>query len=163
MKILLFSDSHGHNDNMLDVVRHNRNVDRIWHCGDVQNGDDWLIAEANCPVEVVKGNCDFDYSLSNFFIETIASKRFLVTHGHAYLMYGVDALVGYAKQNNADVVVFGHTHKPYDKIFNGVRLINPGSISRPRQYEYDGKPTYAILEIDDSGNVSVEIKTYDKR
>lgn len=41
-----------------------------------------------------------------------------------------------------DIVMFGHTHRPVIIVEDNITLINPGSISYPRQA--DGIPTYII-------------------
>lgn len=54
----------------------------------------------------------------------------------------------------ADVLLFGHTHKPFHKVLGGKHLINTGSVGKPKH----GNPnaTYAMLDITRAG-VSVEI------
>ena len=48
-----------------------------------------------------------------------------------------------------DVVMYGHTHVPYIEIGDDVTILNPGSISYPRQP--GRKPTFLIMEIDEEG------------
>ncbi len=54
----------------------------------------------------------------------------------------------------ADVLIFGHTHKPFHKVLDGKHLVNSGSAGKPKH----GNPnaTYVIVEVT-SGGVSVEI------
>lgn len=54
----------------------------------------------------------------------------------------------------ADVLIFGHTHKPFHKVLNGKHLVNSGSTGKPKH----GNPnaTYAMIEIT-FGSVNVEI------
>jgi predicted phosphodiesterase len=47
-----------------------------------------------------------------------------------------------------DVVCCGHTHKPWDRIVNGVRFINTGSVGRPK--DGDWRAGYVLLSIDDA-------------
>lgn len=45
--------------------------------------------------------------------------------------------------------MFGHTHKPYLETKDGVTILNPGSLSYPRQ---EGRrPSYMIMDIDEAG------------
>ncbi len=53
--------------------------------------------------------------------------------------------------------MFGHTHRPVIQVEDEITLINPGSISYPRQQ--DGKCTYIIMEISDSGEFTFELKS----
>jgi putative phosphoesterase len=54
----------------------------------------------------------------------------------------------------ADVLIFGHTHKPFHKVLDGKHLVNSGSAGKPKH----GNPnaTYVMLELT-PGNVAVEI------
>lgn len=58
------------------------------------------------------------------------------------------------KTVNADVMIFGHTHKPFHKMLDSKHLINSGSVGKPKH----GSPeaTYALLEITPT-SVSVQI------
>ena len=61
-----------------------------------------------------------------------------------------------AVTRNADIVMFGHTHKPYFSQKDGLTVLNPGSLSYPRQ---DGrKPSYMVMEIDEEGKAHYEQK-----
>ena len=53
-----------------------------------------------------------------------------------------------------DVVCFGHTHKPWHRVVEGVHFVNTGSVGRPK----DGDPRagYVLLGIDAAGAPSVE-------
>ena len=53
-----------------------------------------------------------------------------------------------------DVVCFGHTHKPWHRVVDGIHFVNTGSVGRPK----DGDPRagYALVDVDESG-VNVEI------
>ena len=54
-------------------------------------------------------------------------------------------LVSSAKNLACDIVCFGHTHASMIRKMDGVFLLNPGSVTFPR----DGKPrSYAILDVD---------------
>jgi putative phosphoesterase len=45
---------------------------------------------------------------------------------------------------DCDVLIFGHTHIPWDRVINGVRFINAGSVGKPK----DGDPRAAWLLIE---------------
>lgn len=44
-----------------------------------------------------------------------------------------------------DVVAFGHTHKPWHRVVNGVHFINTGSVGRPK--DGDWRAGYVVLEV----------------
>ena len=48
-----------------------------------------------------------------------------------------------------DIVMFGHTHKPYLEKDGGITILNPGSLSYPRQEGH--KPSYIIMDVDRDG------------
>lgn len=45
-----------------------------------------------------------------------------------------------------DVVAFGHTHKPWQRVVAGIRYVNTGSVGRPK--DGDWRAGYAIVDID---------------
>ena len=61
-----------------------------------------------------------------------------------------------AAAEEADVLVFGHTHKPWVRSYGGVLFVNCGSVGKPK----DGDPRagFAILELDEAGQVAVSIQ-----
>lgn len=79
--------------------------------------------------------------------------RFAVTHRQRG---GETGLAYFGRENGADVVVSGHTHRPLAKWVDDVLLCNPGSHANPR----GGHPTYATIEAED-GAVSGAIRTTD--
>lgn len=50
---------------------------------------------------------------------------------------------------NADLVCVGHTHTPLDVTADGVRVVNPGSVSNP--FPPDLRASYVLLEADKTG------------
>jgi len=55
---------------------------------------------------------------------------------------------------DVDILICGHTHKPYHRIVNGIHIINDGSVGKPK----DGDPgaCYAVIELDET--ISVEFR-----
>ena len=53
--------------------------------------------------------------------------------------------------------MFGHTHRPVISVEDEILLINPGSISYPRQA--DKKCTYIMMEVLDNGEVGFKLKS----
>ena len=80
----------------------------------------------------------------------------MLTHGHYYnVSAGLELLKNEAIARGANIVMFGHTHRPLINIDDEVTIINPGSLSYPRQ---DGRrPSYIIMEIDDKGEAHYTI------
>lgn len=154
----MVSDTHGYNDNLVKVLEREKPIDLLIHCGDVSMTEYELATLADVPVHVVSGNCDYFYDLSPVSIFDYHGHKIFVTHGHNYKVdWGYDNLCYRAQELKADIVMFGHTHVPVYKEIEGVTIINPGSLSRPRQI--GGEPTYAVLEIDNQKKTNIEIKS----
>lgn len=58
-----------------------------------------------------------------------------------------------------DIVLFGHTHRPVAEKRGNLWIVNPGSLTYPRQM--GRKPSYAMLTINEEHELSVEIKYLD--
>ena len=65
MKILVLSDNHGNSNDMLEVLRRVKPVDMVIHCGDIDMPPSLLEESAGCPVKIVRGNNDYNYSITN--------------------------------------------------------------------------------------------------
>lgn len=145
MKLVgLISDSHGRVDPRIHQAF--ANVDLIVHAGDICDADVLDELETIAPVKAVLGNCDVDGlgsmrmdSLLNFEVEGV---RIGVVH---------DRHDSGSLADSVEVIVFGHSHMPYDEYEDGVRWINPGSAQQARRSPF-GR-TVGLLEID-SGEVA---------
>ncbi len=90
-------------------------------------------------------------------------KRVLLVHGsprkmNEYLFEDrpLSSFQRLAASSNADVIVFGHTHKPYAKEVDGVLFVNDGSVGKPK--DGDWRACYVILE---NGAVTFRRVEYD--
>lgn len=156
-KYLVVSDTHGHDDNFYRVLDLEEPLDGIIHCGDFEGSEGKFALAANCPVYFVAGNNDFFADLCRELEFEIDGHQCFLTHGHHYLVsMGTENIRAEAAARGADMVFFGHSHKPIAKNVDGVYLFNPGSLSYPRQ---EGRrPSYLILEISEDGGVEFEVK-----
>ena len=155
-KYLVVSDTHGHDDNFYKVLDLEEPLDGIIHCGDFEGSEGRFALAANCPVYFVSGNNDFFADLSRELDFDLDGHRAFVTHGHRYLVsMDLENIRAEGQSRGADLIFFGHTHRPVARQVGDVYLFNPGSLSYPRQ---EGRrPSYLILEIDEDG-VYYEIK-----
>ena len=55
---------------------------------------------------------------------------------------------------SGDIVGFGHTHKAWHRVVDGVHFVNTGSVGRPK--DGDWRAGYATIEIRAGGEVEVE-------
>lgn len=157
MKALVFSDSHGNLNNLLEVLRLHPDYEAIFHLGDVESDENVLRSITPYPVYMVKGNCDYYSSCQEKLVFEWQGKKIVMCHGHRYLNYGngLDNLRYLAQQENADLVMFGHTHVPFLEEVDGCIYLNPGSISKPRQAKKI--PTYTVIEVSKDGKFHFEM------
>lgn len=147
MKILIVSDTHRRNENYIKVMDRLAPVDLVVHCGDAEGAEDTIMQKAGCPVEIVVGNNDYFSELPREKEFMIGPYKVWLTHGHHYqVAAGAHFIMREASRRGADIVMYGHTHKPSVDIEKGIIAVNPGSLTYPRQ---EGKkPSYVLMEID---------------
>jgi len=156
-KILIVSDTHGRNDLMTQIIKKEKPIDMLIHCGDLESSPSMLDCLVDCPVHAVSGNNDFSADLSRMKVFRIGDSKAVLVHGHKYNLHsGLLSLRYLARGNGADIVMFGHTHHPVITTEDGVTFINPGSLTYPRQ---EGRaPSYIIMSVDDKGDATYEVK-----
>ena len=143
MKILVLSDSHGNVNNMVRAVELEQ-PRMVFHLGDCwrdgQRLHSWF---PELPFEQVPGNCDFRSSEDLEHLLFIEGKRMLICHGHTYgVKQSLLSAALRAEEQNLDLFLFGHTHKPLVDMHGKTLFLNPGSIG-----DY-GRPTYGIVTIE---------------
>ncbi len=156
MKILIVSDTHGREENLKKVLAKTGTIDRLIHLGDVEGAEEYIASLTDAPVSMVAGNNDWYSSLPKEEIITIGKYRALLTHGHHYCVgMGHDGLKEQAALKKADIVMYGHTHYPCLEQTEGLTILNPGSLSLPRQ---EGRqPSYILMETDREGTAHYHI------
>lgn len=98
--------------------------------------DKIIAVRGNCDSEVDQMVIDFPIT-STYSMVLYDNKRLFLTHGH---IYNEDNL---PKLSDGDVFIYGHTHIPVAKKANGITIINPGSISLPKE---NNPNSYGVLE-----------------
>ncbi|MBR0436187.1 MAG: metallophosphoesterase [Clostridia bacterium] len=143
--IAVISDSHGSLRNLSLFRSRISQPDALWHLGDCAEDAPLLAQQMNCGYVSVRGNCD---PFSDAPLKQIIDwhhRRFLLLHGHT--VSGRLNLLYLAKEQRCDAVLFGHSHVPSAECVDGIWMINPGSLSRPRSSE---GPSMALLTLDDA-------------
>lgn len=155
MKILIVSDTHRRDGNLQTVIEKTAPFDMLIHLGDAEGSEDrietWCREQnEDCQIHMILGNNDFFSSLDREKEITIGAYRAFLTHGHFYsVSVGTERLADEARDRKVQIAMFGHTHKPYLDTQNDLTILNPGSLSFPRQ---DGRrPSYMIMELDGEG------------
>ncbi len=144
MRLGVLSDTHGRLP--VAVFEHFADVARIVHAGDVGSLDILTSLEAIAPVSAVWGNTDgFDLRRRLPEVATIVEHgvTIVVVHGH---QLGAPTPDGLSRAHpDADIVVYGHTHRPDRSWLDGRLFINPGGAGAPR---FDLRPSVGILQLE---------------
>jgi putative phosphoesterase len=125
----LVSDTHGRI--RPDVLAALAGSDLILHAGDVGGRHVLAALAAIAPVRAVRGNTDdvHDPDLGDSVRLDVGGLRIHVSHGHELGSPTPDRL---AAKYDADVIVFGHTHRAVVARLGTSLIVNPGSAGSPR-------------------------------
>lgn len=140
MRIGVISDTHNYLDPR--VAELFRGVEHILHGGDIGLPSILLELERIAPVTAVHGNTDeaaFRYPLTE--LVQLDGRRFLLHHIVQPTSLS-DELRARIDREKPDVIVFGHTHKPFCETVEGRLFFNPGYAGKSR---FGMKRTVAIL------------------
>lgn len=160
MRVLAISDTHKKTDNVLKVIEAYGPFDMIFHMGDHSRDAMDIEYMTDCPVMMVNGNCDYNHDAPLDRILTLENKKILLTHGHTHhVKFGLGGLKRLADEEDLALVCYGHTHIQKVKDHYGRLILNPGSISEPR----DGAPSFAILDIREKGQISYNLHRLSKK
>ena len=135
MELLIFSDSHGRAKNMSAALeRQVKSPDAILFLGDGARDLDRLFL-VDTPLWAVRGNCDWsssDYTDRTERLLHFEGHTILMTHGHEWgVKGGLGALIAHAADVGADIVLFGHTHKPTLVTISAGEQVGKTVLSRP--------------------------------
>lgn len=132
-KIGLLSDTHG----LLDprVLEHFKDVDEIWHAGDIGSTEVLELLRAHKPVRAVKGNIDsgdLTYMLREVERFRVEDVNVLLTHigyQHGYITWPLQHML---QREPAGLFCCGHSHilrVQYDRA-NQMLCLNPGAAGK---------------------------------
>ncbi|WP_130838713.1 metallophosphoesterase [Lachnoclostridium sp. Marseille-P6806] len=151
MRVLIISDTHGQDGAIMEICRREKRIDVLLHAGDSEGSEAFYREYMRCVTHFVAGNCDGFCRLPSWEVFPLGKHTAFLTHGHRYGVFGAqvpDALTAAARENGADIAVFGHSHIPLVEEKEGILCVNPGSLARPRQAGH--RPSYAVMEIGDA-------------
>lgn len=159
MRVAVLSDTHSPRfwkTCPLPVVRALDGVDAILHAGDVCLADTLDELSSFAPVHAVRGNNDGPDVAEWGAPETMQ----LELDGLPIAMvHDSGAATGRGRRlrrmfPDAALVVFGHSHIPWDQTYDGQRHLNPGSPTDKRRQPH---PTMAELTIEDGRLLTARI------
>jgi hypothetical protein len=126
-------------------------VELILHAGDVGRSSVLRELEGIAPVHAVFGNTDDPLlALPQHLDMTLGGLRVHVSHGDEL---GIPTPDNLARRYSADVIVYGHTHKPLIEMKGETLIVNPGAAG-PRRFTL--QPSVARLRIE-NGQARAEI------
>lgn len=155
MRILVISDSHRRTSAVEKIIESQPDARHIFFLGDnVSDIEDFDFIYSDRVFHTVCGNCDFGSMFATSGVEIIEGKRIFYTHGHTFFVkYGISKLKELARNNNYDIVLYGHTHISQILYEDGIYFVNPGSAAAARQ----GRNSYAVIDITEKGIMPIII------
>lgn len=142
-KLGIISDTHGLlRPGVMNILK---TCDCILHGGDINKPEILDALRPMASIYAVRGNNDREWAegLAKTLRFTIEGVEFFMTHNKK----DVDWNLG-----NAQVVVFGHTHKYFEKMIDGRLWLNPGSCGARR---FNQDITMAVMTVE-NGSWQVE-------
>lgn len=124
-----------------------KGVDLIIHAGDIVQKDVLTTLAKIAPIKAVSGNVDpieLKKSLPEKLELELAGYKIGVIHGHnvrGHLMYALSYVFP-----EADIIIFGHTHKQCNQLIDGQLHFNPGS---PTDKRMEQRYSFGIIELAD--------------
>ena len=158
MKILIFSDSHGSLAPMLEIVESQR-PQEVFHLGDyLEDAQALSHAYPDLPVTMVPGNCDGWTGLPGQLVVERGGVPILLSHGHVWqVKSGPERALEAARAAGAQVLLYGHTHRPVCRREGELWVCNPGAAGG--QW---GPVSYGVLTVPDggAGELFLELHTW---
>ncbi len=142
-KILVIADSHGNWKLLNTILQLEGEIKHIVFCGDGLPDLAYADIPANIVIHKVSGNVDRMRNITekDELLIGLEGKMVLVLHGDKFgVKSGLQYLHQYAKNNYADIVLFGHSHEQIH-VKNDLIIFNPGSLSNGE---------YGVIEINNT-------------
>lgn len=99
-------------------------------------GNDILCVRGNCDSEVDQMVLSFNI-MADYAIVFDGKRMIFATHGHKFNKDNLPSL------KEGDILLHGHTHIPVCEAVGGINIMNPGSVSIPKNDSWHG---YMIIE-----------------
>ena len=98
--------------------------------------DEILCVRGNCDSEVDQMVLKFNI-MAEYAIIYDGGRMIFATHGHKFNKDNLPSL------KKGDILLHGHTHIPVNESIDGITVMNPGSVSIPKENSWHG---YMIIE-----------------
>jgi len=151
MEIAIVADTHDNLKNLEKALNwiNKEGIELILHCGDISRQEtiDFIAKKFQGEIKYVKGNADYNLDLLNSLELEVDGKKIWFDH------YPEEAK-RMALSGKYDLALYGHTHRPWDKVYGNCHMINPGELAG--QFY---KPTFAVY---DTKTQMLELKILEK-
>ena len=161
MKLMIASDIHGSAKYCALLLKafDREQADRLLLLGDIlYHGPRNDLPDGYAPKEVasmlnekkneifaVRGNCEAEVDqmmlsfpvMADYALLSLGERMIFATHGHVYNKDNLPPL------NAGDILLYGHTHIPDCEEVGGITILNPGSVSIPKE---DTQHGYMLLD-----------------
>lgn len=159
-RVIVVSDSHGDQEGLRaafeQAARHGR-IDAAVFLGDGASdfeGVKPLLFSQGTVCYAVKGNNDWSSREQAELLFSLGGVRFFACHGHTLqVKYGLDRLWYAAREREAQVALYGHTHRESVELERGIYLINPGAVCE----RYRLRSAYAEVLMEENGFVRARL------
>ena len=160
MMLLVLSDTHAFKleDLPKTLLKKIEEADLVVHAGDFDTYEFYHELQRSANLKAVAGNSD-DYEIIQELPETLKFEvgDFGVGVTHMPIFDDFSDLIYKAKELEVDIMIFGHTHRPFLKEVGGIVLLNPGSPTEPRF----SPPSFAEIVVDDIVEIAIKGVEYE--
>lgn len=157
MRILVVSDTHGSEGELRRALLAQPGAEVVFHLGDGE--EEARRMQHLFPKKMfyhARGNGDWASSSPMEGLVQIEAVPIFYAHGHAYhVKSGEGVLIARAREQEAKVVLYGHTHKAVASFEDGLYIMNPGALS-------GWEPSYGTIDITPQGIVTNIVSTAEK-
>ncbi|MGM0592644.1 MAG: metallophosphoesterase [Halobacteriota archaeon] len=150
--IAVFADTHSGHGHELDgaALAAAQDATVVLHAGDFTSEPALEAFQDVCDeLYAIHGNADdaeVRERLPTTRVVEVTGMRFAMVHQPTGGTTGLDL---FGRERGADVVVYGHTHRPTATRTDHLLLVNPGSHAQPRGH----RPGFAVIDDDGSGRL----------
>lgn len=140
MKIAIISDVHDNIPNLKKVLDYcaSNSIEKIICCGDLASLDTMDFLNDNFKGEVLYafGNMDNDYLRNTKLLQKYENTKVYSDFGEAdfdnkkiAFVHKPEPAEELCRSGKYKFVFYGHTHKPFEEMINGCRMLNPGTVA----------------------------------